>query len=226
MAHQRYGYSSWGLAEEHRARQRTGAALSNPDRQWDGRRVGLLGGSFNPAHEGHLHISRAALETLGLDALWWLVSPQNPLKPSHGMAAFEDRLAAARTLADDPRILISDLERDLGTRYTADTLAALVERYPDTDFVWVMGADNLAQIDQWKDWTAIFATLPIAVFDRPTYSDAALPCPAAKRFASCRVDAGRAHELAGLAPPAWVFVSGELNGTSATLIRETQAKTP
>ncbi len=165
-----------------------------------------------------------ALETLGLDALWWLVSPQNPLKPVAGMAGFEARLTAARELADDPRILVSDMERRLDTRYTADTLAALIERYPDAAFVWIMGADNLAQIEKWQDWTAIFTALPIAVFDRPTYSDAALTCPAAKRFAASRIDASRARELAGLAPPAWVFVRGKLSSASATRIRETGAK--
>ena len=166
-----------------------------------------------------------ALETLGLDALWWLVSPQNPLKPTRGMAAFETRLTAARALVDDRCILVSDMERRLGTRYTADTVCALIERYPRAAFVWIMGADNLAQIQQWRDWPAIFAALPIAVFDRPTYSDAALACPAAKRFAASRVDASRARELAGLTPPAWVFVRGKLNSASATRIREAGAKT-
>ena len=97
-----------------------------------------------------------------------MVTPQNPLKPERGMAAFETRLAAARALVDDPRILVSDMERRLGTRYTADTVSALIKRFPGVDFVWIMGADNLAKIEQWKDWTAIFAALPIAVFDRPT----------------------------------------------------------
>ena len=191
---------------------------------WDGRRIGLLGGSFNPAHEGHLHISHGALETLGLDALWWLVSPQNPLKPSAGMAPFEARLSNARALVDDRRIHVSDMERRLDTRYSADTVRALIKRYPRAAFVWIMGADNLAQIDQWKDWTAIFAALPIAVFDRPTYSDAALTCAAVKRFAASRIDAGRARELAGLPPPAWVFVRGNLSSASATEIRQAGAK--
>lgn len=165
-----------------------------------------------------------ALETLGLDALWWLVSPQNPLKPVAGMAPFEERLAAARALADDGRILVSDMERRLGTRYTADTLAALIARFPGAAFVWIMGADNLAQIHQWKDWTAIFAALPIAVFDRPNYSESALACDAAKRYTSSRIGAGRAAELARLAPPAWVYVSGKLNPASATEIRRARAK--
>ncbi|MCH7944075.1 MAG: nicotinate-nucleotide adenylyltransferase [Proteobacteria bacterium] len=191
--------------------------------EWDGRRIGLLGGSFNPAHGGHLHISHGALDSLGLDALWWLVSPQNPLKPVAGMADFETRMEAARGLIDDRRIQVSDLERRLETRYTADTVRALIERYPGAAFVWIMGADNLAQIDRWKDWTAIFAALPIAVFDRPTYSDAALDCAAAKRFAASRIDADRARELAGSAPPAWVFVRGNLHSASATEIRRAGA---
>ena len=190
---------------------------------WDGLSIGLLGGSFNPAHEGRLHISHGALDSLGLDVLWWLVSPQNPLKPVTGMADFETRMEAARGLIDDRRIHVSDLERRLETRYTADTVRALIERYPGAAFVWIMGADNLAQIDRWKDWTAIFAALPIAVFDRPTYSDAALDCAAAKRFASSRIDACRARELAGSAPPAWVFVRGNLHGASATEIRRAGA---
>ena len=190
----------------------------------DGRRIGLLGGSFNPAHAGHLHISHAALEVLGLHALWWLVSPQNPLKPERGMAPFETRLEAARALVDDPRIEVSDMERGLDTRYTADTVAALIARYPSAAFVWVMGADNLAQIEHWKDWTAIFDALPIAVFDRPTYSDDALACQAAKRFAAYRLAPGRAGELAAQAPPAWVFIQGKLNSASATGIREAGAK--
>jgi len=156
--------------------------------------------------------------------VWWLVSPQNPLKPADGMAPFEDRMAAARHLADDPRILVSDLEYRLETRYTADSLAALIKRYPRAAFVWLMGADNLAQIDQWKDWTTIFDALPIAVFDRPTYSDAALTCPAAQRFASSRMDESRARDLAGQTPPAWVFVQGKLHAASATEIRRNASK--
>ena len=183
-------------------------------------RVGLLGGSFNPAHEGHLHISLLALEHLGLHELWWLVSPQNPLKPAHGMAAFEARLAGAREAADDPRIVVSDMERRLGTRYTADTLRALTRRFPRIGFVWVMGADNLAEISAWRDWTAIFETMPIAVFDRPTYSYGALGSGAARRYASARIDQRRARGLAGLDPPAWVFVRDKLHAASATAIRE------
>ena len=183
-------------------------------------RVGLLGGSFNPAHEGHLHISLLALDHLGLNELWWLVSPQNPLKPIAGMAPFDERLAGARAMADDPRIVVSDVEHQLGTRYTAETLPALVARFPGNAFVWVMGADNLAQISRWKDWTAIFQAVPIAVFDRPSYSDEALACGAARRFARFRVDSREARMLAGSEPPAWVFVRGEMNAASASRIRK------
>ena len=190
-----------------------------PPRRAPGRRVGLLGGSFNPAHDGHLHISILALRALGLDEVWWLVSPQNPLKPDRGMASFAARVGAARALARHPRIVVSDLERRLGTRYTADTLDAVKRRFPRTAFVWLMGADNLVQIPRWKDWTAIFARAPIAVFDRPSYCYKALAGRAARRYARERVDARRARKLAVSPPPAWVFVRGRLNAACATEIR-------
>lgn len=130
---------------------------------WAGLRVGLLGGSFNPAHDGHRYISRLALKLLGLDEVWWLVSPQNPLKPAAGMASLGDRLARAQAVADHPRIRVTDLERLLGTRYTADTLAALHRCFPRTRFVWLMGADNLLQVPRWQRWTEIFETTPVAL---------------------------------------------------------------
>ncbi len=183
------------------------------------RRVGLLGGSFNPAHEGHLHISLMALRALGLDEVWWLVSPQNPLKPDRGMASFAARIEAARAAAGHPRIKVSDIEHRLGTRYSADTLEALNKRFPRTAFVWLMGADNLVQIPRWKDWTAIFARAPIAVFDRPSYCYKALAGQAARRYARARVDARQARKLAASPTPAWVFVRGRLNAACATEIR-------
>jgi len=196
--------------------------VARPSQRPAGPRVGLLGGSFNPAHEGHLHISLLALDHLALDELWWLVSPQNPLKSTDGMAAYEARLAGAHELADDPRIVVSDMERRLVTRYTADTLRALNKRFPRTNFVWVMGADNLAQISSWRNWTTIFEAVPIAVFDRPTYSYGALACGAARRYASSRINQRQAHSLAGLAPPAWVLVRGKLHAASATSVRESR----
>ena len=186
-------------------------------------RVGLLGGSFNPAHRGHLHISAMALDRLALDQVWWLVSPQNPLKPRHDMAPLDQRLAMARTLANDPDIRVTDLERHLGTRYTADTLDALAQSHPDTRFVWIMGADNLIQIPRWRRWTALFNAVPIAVFARPSYSLRALSGRAARRFASARRLESRAGALAAMRPPAWVFLHTPLVRASATRIRARDA---
>ena len=184
-----------------------------------GQRIGLLGGSFNPAHRGHLEISRAALDRLGLDRVWWLVSPQNPLKTTHDMAPMEQRLASARALARDPRILALALESALGTVYTADTVTALVERFPRARFVWLMGADNLIQVSDWKNWETIFRTVAVAVFDRPSYSLGALAATAARRFARRRLPESAARTLAERAPPAWVFVHQRLNPQSSTGIR-------
>ncbi len=183
------------------------------------RRVGLLGGSFNPAHAGHRHISLEALKRLDLDEVWWLVAPQNPLKPLRGMAPFAKRLAAASRLADHPRIKVLDLEERLGTRYTADTITALQKLFPRTRFVWLMGADNLAQIRHWQHWTDIFSRVPIAVFARPTYCLKGLAELAAKRYARQRVAPASARRLAELAPPAWTFLPIKLDTSSATAIR-------
>ncbi|MEL0144019.1 MAG: nicotinate-nucleotide adenylyltransferase, partial [Alphaproteobacteria bacterium] len=122
------------------------------------RRIGLLGGSFNPAHDGHRYISVEALKRLGLDEVWWLVSPQNPLKPESGMAPFAQRLEYARQIVRHPRIRVSAIEAEMGTRYTANTLESLVQLYPAAKFVWLMGADNLVQISAWRDWSKIFHT--------------------------------------------------------------------
>ncbi len=185
-----------------------------------GKRVGILGGSFNPAHDGHLHISQLALECLALDTVWWLVSPQNPLKPVSGMMAFEDRILAAEQVAQpEPRIVVSDAEAKLSTRFTADTLPQLVALFPDVQFVWIMGADNLIQIDQWEDWQSIFSTLPIAAFARPPYSDSMLACKAVERFAESQVEQARGVELADMPPPAWIYFDTPLHPESATRIR-------
>jgi nicotinate-nucleotide adenylyltransferase len=183
------------------------------------RRVGLLGGSFNPAHGGHLHVSREALKRLGLDEVWWLVAPQNPLKPVRGMAPFDERLAGAKRLARDRRIRVLDLERRLGTRYTVDTVTALRRFFPKIRFVWLMGADNLAQIRHWQRWTRIFAALPIAVFARPTYCFKGLAGLAAKRYTRRRVGPHAARGLADAEPPAWTFLPVKLDVSSATEIR-------
>jgi nicotinate-nucleotide adenylyltransferase len=179
----------------------------------------LLGGSFNPAHGGHLHISELALRNLALDEVWWLVSPQNPLKPQRGMAPFADRLASAMAAARHPRIKVTDIEARLGMRYTADTITALKRRFPNTRFVWLMGADNLSQIRYWERWRDIFRAVAIAVFARPTYCLGALSDLAARRFARRRVRPESARNLADLAPPAWVFFPSRLDARSATQIR-------
>jgi len=184
-----------------------------------GRRIGLLGGSFNPAHGGHLYISERALERLRLDEVWWLVSPQNPLKPATGMAPFQARLAAARKFITDPRIKATDIEQRLGTRYAVDTLESLFAEFPDDRFVWIMGADNLIQAHRWKDWRRMFRMLPIAVFARPSYCLRALTAKAARHFAKARVRASRAGGLVVMKPPAWVFVRERLHTASATQIR-------
>ena len=188
-------------------------------------RIGILGGSFNPAHRGHLDISLKALRQLGLDQVWWLVSPQNPLKPADGMAPFAERLAAARRLARNPRIRVTDLEQRLGSRYTAESLKLLRRRFPETRFVWLMGADNLAQIAQWRDWQQIFHLVPIAVFARPSYCFKALAAKAARRFARYKLKEGAGRRLATSEPPAWMFVHGRLNPISATEIRRRRSGT-
>ena len=185
-----------------------------------GLRIGLLGGSFNPAHEGHLHISRLALDRLGLNAVWWLVSPQNPLKASADMADLPGRLKQAQAVASgEPRVVATDIERQLGTRYTIDTVHALQRRYPKARFVFVMGADLLAEMPKWKNWRALFKAIPIAVFARPPYSFRALSGKAARRFRAARINRARTASLADMRPPAWAFLRTRLHPQSATRIR-------
>jgi nicotinate (nicotinamide) nucleotide adenylyltransferase/ribosome silencing factor RsfS/YbeB/iojap len=180
-----------------------------------------LGGSFNPAHDGHLHLSLVALRRLALDEVWWLVSPQNPLKPVAGMAPFAIRLQqATRVAAGHKRIVVSDLEGRLGgSTYTADTLRALRARLPRLRFVWLMGADNLVQLRHWQRWSEIFRTVAIAVFDRPSHSLKALAGLPARRFSRHRVPISAVRRLAEMKPPAWVFFHSRLETSSATQIR-------
>jgi len=188
-----------------------------------GRRIGLLGGSFNPAHDGHRHISLLALRYLQLHEVWWVVSPQNPLKPAQGMATFEERFEYARKVASHPRIRVSDIEVQLNTRFTLDTLRKLKQRCQRTHLVWLMGADNLAQIPQWRDWTLIFETVPVAVFARPSYSMLALAGKAAHRYARIRLPSRSAGALATMTPPAWTFFHSRLHQASSTQIRAERA---
>ena len=191
------------------------------------RRIGLLGGSFNPAHGGHLHISLLALQRLDLDEVWWLVSPQNPLKSVRGMAPFAKRLAGAAALAKGhQRIKVSAIEAALGTVFTADTIQALRRRFPHTHFVWLMGGDNLTQLPRWQHWEEIVEAVPIAVFDRPQTALKALAGKAAKRYAKARVAAQATRRLPGMQPPAWVFIHAKLDPSSATAIRAKRASRP
>ncbi len=183
------------------------------------RRIGLLGGSFNPAHEGHRHVSLEALKRLGLDEVWWLVSPQNPLKSDDGMEPLATRVARARQVAHHPRIRVEAPELLLGTRYTLDTVRALHRVYPHARFVWLMGADILPQLVDWQGWRELFASIPIAAFARPGWSYSALQSAAPRAFALHRIAATSARTLASCAPPAWCFIPSRLDSHSATAIR-------
>ena len=183
-----------------------------------GTAVGLLGGSFDPAHDGHVHITQEALRRFGLDRIWWLVSPGNPLKP-RPPAPLPQRLVHARRLMRHPRVLVTDLEARLNTRATADTLRALQRIYPGVRFVWIMGADNLATIHKWRDWQDIFRTMPIVVVARPGYAMKALASPAAKLFAASRLDSSDAELLPFRKAPAWTYLDERLDPTSSTAIR-------
>ncbi|QKS02213.1 nicotinate-nucleotide adenylyltransferase [Sphingomonas sp. CL5.1] len=182
-------------------------------------RTGLLGGSFNPAHRGHRGISLAAIRALGLDEMWWLVSPGNPLKPVEGMAPLPARLASARAMARHAPIRPTDIEARLGTRYTVDTLAALVRRYPRRRFIWVMGEDNLAQFHQWRDWRRIARTVPIAVIARPGYDGAAHAAPAMGWLRRFQRPARQARNWTEWSVPALVLLRFRPDPTSATRLR-------
>ena len=183
-----------------------------------GLRVGLLGGSFDPPHGGHLHISRWALRRFQLDFVWWLVSPGNPLKVE-GPATIERRMAAARALVTHPRIIVTDLERSFGTRYTAATLQKLLPRYSGVRFVWLMGADNLAGFHRWQHWDWIMETVPVGVLARPGVQVAAGLSPAARRYERFRLGARRAGALASKDAPCWTLLTGPMMDISSTEIR-------
>lgn len=181
--------------------------------------TGLLGGSFNPAHRGHRRISLFALEALGLEELWWLVSPGNPLKPEAGMAPLSARVKSAQLAARRAPIRVTAIERKMGTRYTIDTLRALRRRYPRRRFIWLMGADNLAQFHRWKDWRAIAREMPIAVIARPGYDAAALASPAMAWLRRFRVPAASLRNRGEWSAPALIELRFDPDPRSATLIR-------
>lgn len=187
-------------------------------------RTGLLGGSFNPAHAGHRRISLAALRALDLDEIWWLVSPGNPLKPAKGMAPLAVRLASARRKARRAPIRPTAIEAELGTRYTVDTLDALLRRYPKRRFVWLMGGDNLAQFHRWRDWRGIARRVPIAVIARPGYSGAARAAPALGWLRRFIRPAGQAQDWTLWSLPSLVLLDLPPDLTSATAIRAASPK--
>lgn len=184
-----------------------------------GQVVGLLGGSFDPAHAGHVHITREAIKRLGLDRVWWLVSPGNPLK-ARGPAPLDRRLERARTLMIHPRVTVTDIEARLGTRYTADTLRGLQRLYPHVRFVWLMGADNMAQFHRWDDWRDILHRVPVAVLARPGDRTAARSAPAANIFRSARVSPAQGRRIGHLRPPVWTFLNVPMTAASSTAIRD------
>jgi nicotinate-nucleotide adenylyltransferase len=179
----------------------------------------LLGGSFNPAHEGHRYISELALKQLQLHQVWWVISPQNPLKASNEIAPLEERCAIAKLVARHPQIRVTDIEDRIGTSHTIDTITVLQARFPDVRFVWLMGADILLELPQWKRWRDLFHRVPIAVYPRPSYSLRAMSSPAARSFAGARVPERQARRLADMRPPAWTFLQVRPNSQSATRIR-------
>jgi nicotinate-nucleotide adenylyltransferase len=182
-------------------------------------RVGLLGGSFNPAHEGHRHVAELALRRLRLEQVWMLVSPGNPLKPQAGMAPFAERLAGAARHGDGHRVVASGIEAAFQTRYTVDTLRVLRRRFPRVRFVWIMGADILVQLPRWRHWADIVRHLAFVVLPRPGYTNPALAGQAAHRLRAERRPARQARLLAGAAP-GWVFLPGQQTAISATAIRQ------
>ncbi|RTL90723.1 MAG: nicotinate-nucleotide adenylyltransferase [Hyphomicrobiales bacterium] len=184
-----------------------------------GMRIGLFGGSFDPPHEGHALVARLALTRLGLDRLWWLVTPGNPLKDTRALPALEARIAAARKLARDPRIAVTGLEAHIGARYTAQTLRFLRRRCPGVHFVWIMGADNLLQFHRWRDWEEIMRTTPVAIVDRPGATAKAASAKAVQRFPHARIDERAAASLPTATPPAYVYLHGPRSATSSTALR-------
>ncbi|MFT4716141.1 MAG: nicotinate-nucleotide adenylyltransferase [Paracoccaceae bacterium] len=184
-----------------------------------GQTIGLLGGSFDPPHQGHVHITRQAMRRFGLDRVWWVVSPGNPLK-ANGPADFDRRMTACRDLVDHPRVVVSDLEMQLGTRFTADTLARLLPLYPGVKFVWLMGADNLAQFHRWDNWRTIMDTVPVGVLARPGEVVQAGLSPTARAYAKYRLPARSSGGLAHQPAPCWSLVTGPTVDISSSEIRD------
>ncbi len=206
------------------------STLSGPDRQpppaFPDMRIGLLGGSFNPAHRGHLHISLAAVKRLQLNKLWWLVTPGNPLKGGEARETLADRKRHAHAVAAHPKIEVTDFEGRRPSPYARDTIDFLQQRYAGVRFVWIMGADNLTQFHLWRGWHDIFCSIPILVADRPGSRHHALASPAARRFACARIDGTGLSGLAHLPAPAWAYLTLPLRDISSTAIRSGKQGSP
>jgi len=190
----------------------------------DGQRIGLFGGSFNPAHRGHEMVALYALKKLRLDWVWWLVSPQNPLKDPRETGEYESRLAEARRIARHPRFVVTDIERQLGSRTTAETLRGLAPALSRGKFVWIMGADSFANLHHWHNWREIAETVPLVILARPGYSLRALAGEAANRYDEYEVPGHLAPQLVTMAPPAWAFIPMPLRKESSTAIRRTRTR--
>lgn len=188
-----------------------------------GQVVGLFGGSFDPPHAGHVHLTHEALKRLGIDRVWWLVTPGNPLK-AHAPAPLADRIAAARAMLRDPRVVVTGLEAQLKTRATVDTLAALRELYPGVRFVWLMGADNLAGFHRWERWREILQMVPVAVFARPGQRMPALTSRVARIFAAARLPARRSQHLGRAKPPAWIYLDIPMRRISSSELRRSRSR--
>lgn len=183
-----------------------------------GQVIGLFGGSFDPPHEGHVHVSREALKRFGLDRVWWLVSPGNPLK-ARGPLALERRMEAARSLVHHPRVEVTDIETHLGTRYTAQTIEKMQALYPGVTFVWLMGADNLAQLHRWDRWEWIMEHVPVGVLARPGDRISARMSVAARRYRNAKIPAAQARALGQMEAPAWCFLNVPMVDVSSSDIR-------
>ncbi len=184
-----------------------------------GLRIGLYGGSFNPAHLGHRHVSLVAMKRLALDRVWWMITPGNPLKDRSQLAPLDERVGTARAVSNHPRIVVTDFESRIGARFTCQSLAYLRARRPTARFVWIMGADSLAAFHRWRDFRAIAAAMPIAVIDRPGFTLDAPNARGARVLGRWRIDESDAGLLADLEPPAWVFLHGPRSTLSSTALR-------
>lgn len=194
-----------------------------PPPAYSGQRIGLFGGSFDPPHAGHLLVATEALRRLGLDTVWIMVSPGNPLKDRSGLPAPDRRVAIARRVFDHPRMQVTRFEAAHGFRYSYQTLAYLTSAHPRSRFVFIMGADNLRDLHRWQRWRELVRLAPFAVYARPGAEHTALASPAAVALARYRLDEAEAQTLANASPPAWVYLHGRLSGLSSTALRRNTA---